>query len=537
LGTHRTERLATATLALLLVLVPASASLGTAIPDTPSTSPTAAQGLPIGDTTDTVAEDASVQPLLDATALYGSEDTVLDAYHEGQTWTHRQLAGNAPTMATALSALYAELGIDERVPVDQISKLDSLVRRATATLITAQTPPLTELTDTPSAAQLADPIQQSRSTNAHGAFLLGIADTIVNTLEDENVFTEDPTFVDPLGVIIIGGTDDNHYTPTRDPVSYRGPHLVIEPDGDDTYDVPVAARAPLEPVNPNGPPRAYTEIAPIALEFDGNDTYNQKVASSTRGSTTQAILLDRHGHDQYATNNIPKTTAFATPGFAYLRDDTGNDTYHAQHHGIAQGGGNGPSLLLGGPGSAYLWDRSGHDTYDGNYQQGPGGGAYTHAYAEDAGAIAHLRDDRGNDTYENNIIGMAESVGDSIAILEDRHGDDSYTVDYGAFTFGYHYRGSNSITESTPINRGFGYFLDANGTDTHQYPGWSGPPREPTNNDTRVTSFTDHRYSAFVDCQTPTTADYPCPDEQDHVARTLLTEEANARTNPDPLPP
>jgi hypothetical protein len=55
-------------------------------------------------------------------------------------------------------------------------------------------------------------------------------------------------------------------------------------------------------------------------------------------------------------------------------------------------------------------------------------------------------------------------------------------------------------------------------------------PRDPTNDHTRVSSFTDHRYIAFVDCQTPIDADY-LPHEQEHVARTLLTEEAQARTS------
>jgi hypothetical protein len=121
-------------------------------------------------------------------------------------------------------------------------------------------------------------------------------------------------------------------------------------------------------------------------------------------------------------------------GAGILRDDAGNDAYHAQMY--AQGAGYYYGLGL-------LWDGGGNDRYSAvRYAQGAG----VHE------AVGVLRDERGDDRYELTVgVGQGMGLDLAVGVLFDGAGDDRYR--------------SEVVAQGSATANGVGVIVDAGGAD------------------------------------------------------------------------
>lgn len=431
-------------------------------------------------------EQTLLAPLLKLTRVSDQAHAIEDAYDRGRTWAQDELS-QPPKLATAVQSVYAALHLETPTGAGTQAVPEDL-RAPFATL----------------------------DSDASAAFTLGALTLVLSVLEEyRHEAPEDPLFVDPLGMIILGGSGDNVYDPQPvGPTDWEGPILVVEPAGNDTYNVPIAAPFVVHRDQLPGPGNILsTQVSSIALEFGGNDRYNNRTASADLGGEFgQALLLDRHGDDKYGDPSIHDTTAKGGPGFAYLLDEEGEDAYHSDgyedsHFAITDTGG---IAYAHRGGTAILWDEQGDDAYI------AGNDAHlTHGVANNRQAKALLWDERGNDTYDANFLAYGHSRNDAYARFLDERGNDSYSIFSPGLDFGAHTEELVSVRGDSVLQRGLGEFIDAAGQDTYQ---WDSivldDPRIPENNKTDVDHREDYKWGIFIDCETPADADRPCEDEQ-----------------------
>jgi hypothetical protein len=499
----RGHAVAAIALALVLALPPTTANLATTSPAelAASTGP---------------ADDRGLAEPLAQLARTNQELAAIDHGHAaGQAWTRTNLA-DPPTLTDALDTLYAALGLatpnqPETVPTALAAPLATLV--ALQAHHAADSGPYADLTET--GAQ---------------AFTLGALEPILDEFEaHRHRAPADPIFVDPLGLVILGGSGDNRYTPnTIATARTEGPLLLLEPAGNDTYDVPIAATTRADPLHDDATPtRIGLQATHFALELGGNDTYNDRTASTHLiGEIVHTILLDERGNDTYADKQITQTTAHATFGFAYLKDEDGDDTYRAHSEGIAH---------AYRAGDAILWDERGNDTYRADLQQS----IHTHAMADSRQAAALLWDEAGSDTYEADLWAYGTSWDDAYARFVDETGDDDYAVGTPNSSFGFHNERLAPFTSDSLLDRGPAQFIDGNGSDAYAWDDHgSGKDHTPDDDETHIDHRPARKWGIFIDCTTPADADRPCPDEQHRATCTILRHPARPPSAAqDPLTP
>ena len=161
--------------------------------------------------------------------------------------------------------------------------------------------------------------------------------------------------------------------------------IVLGTNDDDTYDSPNAM---------------------LLIDPDGNDTYNGKVAASDYMCPI-SVLIDTNGNDVYESVNFDGATqGSGVFGTGLLFDMNGNDTYKAER--LAQG-----CCLIG---TGVLYDEAGNDKYDCKVT-GQASGFY---------GFALLSDASGNDEYTAYAFAQASAGNRCQAYTVDLEGDDSY---------------------------------------------------------------------------------------------------------------
>lgn len=435
------------------------------------------------------------------------------AYAAGQGWGQARLADDAP-VSGAVDDLYGVLDLEASSTTESVPEA---FKAPLATLVTLQA----------QHAAGSGPFAGLTDDQAH-AFSLGVLDPVIAAFEEARKDApEKPVFVDPLGLIVLGGSGDNTYTPKLFATSWsKGPILGVEPAGDDEYRVPVAAPTSFNPVRDAPIDLGIQfQFATLALELGGNDTYTEQTASADFGGpASQAILVDRHGHDEYGTTSIERTTAHGSPGFAYLLDEEGNDEYYAAKEGIAH-------AYRGG--TAVLWDQGGNDTYEAHPDQG----RFTHAMAHSRQAKALLWDEEGVDAHQAHLYAYATAWNDAYARFLDERGNDTYHVEDLALSFGVHFEELVSLIGDNMVGRGLGEFIDGNGQDSYSWDRADDkvPTPYPGNETTRTIPW--QQYGVFIDCETADDAHRPCEDEQHQARCTMLRHPYDAPSVADPVLP
>lgn len=456
-------------------------------------------------------------PLHELAQTQREHQLVDEGYRAGTAWAKATMDRAGPhELGDALAGLYDARKIDPDPAAFDVGAVPAPFQAPLAVLVEAQANaaardgPYAALPG-PALASSGPPVDRSGPTSlAAQAFTLGVVEAVLPALEEaaQAHAPNEPIFVDPLGLVVLGGSGDDVYEPrTLAGTQWSGAVLVVEPGGNDTYEVPVAAATDIdrEPGEPS--PVIEMQTISMGLELEGSDRYLNRTAAAERGATTQAILIDRDGDDRYSGPSIDGTVASAVSGSAYLLDERGNDTYLAERKGIA----------YGNHGRAVLWDRAGEDLY----RASPKEGELTFAVAENFRAGALLRDEQGADVYEAGLFAFGMSEGDSVARFVDREGADLYSVWAPDLSFGWHFRGPAAVDES-PVNRGVAIFVDGAGQDLYQWEQIVNDPPLPANNHTRYTSGEDRNWSAFVDCTTPDGDPVPCGSQQRSIVKGIL---------------
>lgn len=451
------------------------------------------------------ADELDLAEPLPKLATTPAEREAIHAGHAaGQAWATTTLI-EPPSLAAAVDRYYDALALDREADA---APLPADLAEPLATLVTLAV-------NHADGTGLYAPLGEEQAVHAA---TLGALDPIRDALRDaRHEAPEEPIFVDPLGLIVLGGSGDNTYTAQRFATAWaKGPLLLVEPAGADTYEVPVAAPTSLNPVSDAPVDVGFTfEVQSAALEFDGDDDYRNRTASADLGGpSSQAILVDGSGNDSYGDTDLTRTTAHASPGFAYLNDGEGNDTYYGDGEYNPHADRSGSIAHADRSGRAVLWDEEGDDSYVTDDDT-----RFTHAMAHSRGAAALLWDEQGNDTYRADLWAFGVSWNDGVARFIDDGGDDEYSASSPGSSFGFHNEELSPSIGDSVLSRGLGEFIDANGTDDY--------PMANANNVTDVDTRPDRRYGVFIDCLTPEDADRPCPAEQHEARCTMLRDPAD----------
>jgi hypothetical protein len=266
-----------------------------------------------------------------------------------------------------------------------------------------------------------------------GRYIEGDVSNIIS--KTEKAYAEKATFQShytswntDFGQIIIGDTTDNHYTGDL--------FIVIDPGGDDTYDVEFEGTGhhtyiidydgndtynmPKNRISP------YFFGSNMIIDYDGDDSYNAGSWTLGAGLFGVGLLWDMKGNDRYFGDTF--TQGAGCFGVGVLRDDEGNDTYQAALFSQGFGFVDGIGVLL---------DNSGNDSYfaGGKYKdfiryndhylslsQGFGYGWRPKM----SGGIGMLLDKSGNDVYVSDIYGQGASYWYGLGMLADGGGNDQY---------------------------------------------------------------------------------------------------------------
>jgi len=515
-------------LALVLVAPAVPTALATATADGTSSADPVEQRPTPRKVLDTLAwssehDDTLLSPLVSATATQGGTEDLRAAYDAGRAWADARLStADRPALEDALVALYAHAPADigpeamdtDTVPRPYVAPLAVLVQLAAHEQIEP-----TPLTPHPRA-------------NAHAsaerlAFTAGALEPARAALHDARAGSpvDEVTPLDPLGLVVLGSTGDDTYDPhtIAEPFRWQGPIVLVEPGGDDTYNVPVASRSLLDTVPILGFDTWSIDYGGLALELAGNDTYNSDVAKSR--SRYPQVMLEERGDDTYGHLGLQRSIAYTSSGQALLHDEQGNDTYQVEDRGLAHAN----SLTTRQESIAILADKNGNDTYHAYTAPEPNEATQgrTHAFAENAGAIAHIRDYSGRDRYISNILAHGKASDDGTAFFWDERGADEYFADLVGGSYGI-----KTISESgvffAPTTRSAGYFLETEGIDEYEWNricGQCSVTRIPSNSQTEVSSQPARRWGIFVDCQADSGDPVPCPDEQRRVLERVLEGE------------
>jgi hypothetical protein len=231
-----------------------------------------------------------------------------------------------------------------------------------------------------------------------------------------------------LGQIIIGDTTDNHYTGDL--------FIVIDPGGDDTYDIEFEGTGhhtyiidydgndvynmPKNRISP------YFFGSNMIIDYDGDDSYNAGSWTLGAGLFGVGMLWDMKGNDRYFGDTF--TQGAGCFGVGILRDDEGNDTYQAALYSQGFGFVEGIGVLM---------DNSGNDNYfaggkykdfiryNDHYLSLSQGFAYG-IRPKMSGGVGMLIDKSGNDVYVSDIFGQGASYWYGLGMLADGGGNDQY---------------------------------------------------------------------------------------------------------------
>lgn len=231
-----------------------------------------------------------------------------------------------------------------------------------------------------------------------------------------------------FGQIIIGDTTSNHYSGDL--------FIVIDPGGDDTYDISFEGTGHHTYIIDYGGDDIYNmpknRISPyffgsnMIIDYDGDDLYNAGSWTLGAGLFGVGVLWDMKGNDRYFGDTF--TQGAGCFGVGILRDDEGNDTYQAALYSQGFGFVEGIGVLI---------DSSGNDNYSagGKYKdfiryndhylslsQGFGYGWRPRM----SGGIGMLIDKSGNDVYVSDIYGQGASYWYGLGMLADGGGNDQY---------------------------------------------------------------------------------------------------------------
>lgn len=521
-----------AILAALLLATPGMApAIGTAGPTADGADPAPAYDAAWASSAErglawsSVHQEELVAPLVGGAGLAGWTDATITAYRQGQAWAgaHLETADRAQ-LTDVLAELLAphdierdELATDE-VPEAFVAPIATLVA-AQQTAATMSQPPSPD----------AGPWASAQQGATASAWLLGALDATVPALEAAaDQAPPEPLPLDPLGLVILGSQGDDTYEPaTLEPLTIQGPLVSVEPGGNDTYDVPIAA-----PIHVDFPPDpvfgfhgAFTYSGALAVDLAGDDDYNKRVAA---GQYVEAVhlLLDRRGNDTYGDLTIEDSIASSEEGSAILLDRGGNDTYEAFDRSIAYARANHRTNTYA---VSVLGDWKGDDVYEASQDQ-PGRASWgrTHASADNAGAIAILRDYEGDDDHSADIFTHANTDDGGISQYVDDRGKESIFIDHLGGSLGWRAESEGGV-RSSPGDRGLAYYLDGGGEDSFT---WNklDDPLDFGNNLTRVEGDDPYPYSVFVDCPDPTDTVVPCQANQSNVLTKIAQNEVEAAT-------
>ncbi len=455
--------------------------------------------------------------LILAAGTQGWTDDALERYEESSHWAEITLNQRvtANGLQERLTTLLASAGASEGGWIVQLDQVSTELYPALNVLLQAQNGVAANGQAYPSID--TDPLGHTRAMLFDGLHLAAAIDVVVPHLAGlpDDVWPEEPVFVDPVGLVIIGGTGDDEYNGGIDPVAWQGPTLLIEPRGSDTYNIPIASTQTFTLDQPGW----RAGLASLAIELHGNDTYNQHVASARQGQNALHLLHERNGNDSYADTTITRAVASTWPGtLTALHDKNGNDTYYTKDRGLAY-------AQLG---TAVLTDRAGNDHYEANTDGVTAG--FTHAAGENFGAIAVLRDYAGDDTFIANGLSFASSEDDANTLFIDDEGNDHKYIDVvGLTSLGRKYISEGGLINA-PTRKSLAYYLDGSGEDTFSWRvlGSLADPDFQEQNHTFFRNGSQHSYSIFIDCTTPPGADYPCPEENDNATAFILEKETKA---------
>ena len=232
----------------------------------------------------------------------------------------------------------------------------------------------------------------------------------------------------PLGQIIIGDTTDNHYSGDL--------FIVIDPGGDDTYDIEFEGTGhhtyiidydgndtynmPQNRISP------YFFGSNMIIDYAGDDSYNAGSWTLGAGLFGVGVLWDMKGNDRYFGDTF--TQGAGCFGVGILRDDEGNDSYQAALYSQGFGFVDGIGVLM---------DNSGNDNYfaggkykdfiryNDHYLSLSQGFAYG-IRPRMSGGVGMLIDKSGNDVYVSDIFGQGASYWYSLGVLADGGGNDQY---------------------------------------------------------------------------------------------------------------
>ena len=300
-------------------------------------------------------------------------------------------------------------------------------------------------------------------------------------LKEENI-----SIHTPLGEILIGGPNNNHYMG-------KMPLLLIDLGGNDQYRFeeysPFNVIIDLSGNDAyNSTEKGWLGAGVIGIGFlvdlKGDDLYQGQDFAFGAGFLGVGVLLDREGNDRYISGMFSQGAG--AMGLGLLCDHGGNDFYqsilYSQGFGFVGGGG-------------FLLDYRGNDTFfaggvipdyrekSGAFQtfsQGFGLGIRPFA----SGGIGILYNGEGDDSYEGSYFSQGSAYWLSIGMLIDQKGNDRYKArrySQGAGTHwaigvlidyegNDHYR-SWGVSQGCGHDRSIGILWDGQGDD-HYYAEW-----------------------------------------------------------------
>jgi len=271
------------------------------------------------------------------------------------------------------------------------------------------------------------------------------------------------------GPMLIGGIGNDRYSPDCRLLK-SPPCLIIEPAGDDIYEVPLYAdwQHPFylvidlkgddlyrnqdigkcqsvlagcgwvcdyagDDIYQGGDFALSARLGfQSTCDESGNDLYCSGLFSQAAAMFGMSILQDNAGNDSYTATEFAQGLA-GTKGIAILSDYAGDDTYYTggkylhkplapfDYRSMAQGFGFGFRPDLAG-GIGILYDAGGNDRYDGGvYAQGV---AYWYA-------IGALIDETGNDYYDAVYYPQGSGIHLANGFLFDGEGEDHYYSKHG----------------------------------------------------------------------------------------------------------
>lgn len=330
--------------------------------------------------------------------------------------------------------------------------------------------------------ELAERVDRSRIAVAASLAAAAVMQITAGAGESDLWPAEPVRLPTPWGDIVVGTTGRDHHNSRA--------MLIVDPGGDDSYDIPPGAWPAVCLVVDFAGDDSYEASGGRALggavmgvswleDLAGNDTYTAGPFSLGCGVLGAGVLVDRAGDDRYTGSHLCQGASFY--GAGALLDLNGRDIYHARF--CAQG-------ASFADGSALLADLAGNDSYycAGEYPDFRSPGA-TRSFAQGCaagirpfadGGRAVLYDRGGRDSYRIGYLGQGAGYWGGFGLLDDSAGADTLVAQRYAQGCGLHMAagalvnigGDDSYTlegvgQGCGEDRAWGIMLEAAGNDTY----------------------------------------------------------------------